>query len=295
MASAPRLRVPPKKSEARRGQGMEDDASGSGFGEAGHTTLLPFDAMPPWFQQDNNPWYLHNETVNIYSYLIPAIVFLLGEWYILQYLASKYSRVTGSNFIAFSFFILTATICYTFSALYYTLINHSYTVDYFYYRLDILGIGIFIVGDIILGIGVFGILTIIANIHPKLQSYKYRSKRTLAFIATGISIVAPLIHRLDIFGLDLMNKKAFTYTIVAKIGCLLSGTALYTVSLQFCPDWRRIDSNTYDSKDKWPRKFNIYSSHSFMHILVVYTAVIQMIGYLAAFDYAYSNITCSAS
>lgn len=45
----------------------------------------------------------------------------------------------------------------------------------------------------------------------------------------------------------------------------------------------------------WPGKFDMCSSHSFMHILVVCAAVIQMIGYLEAFDYAYSNITCSAS
>jgi adiponectin receptor len=32
-----------------------------------------------------------------------------------------------------------------------------------------------------------------------------------------------------------------------------------------------------------------------MHILVVFAAVIQMTGYLEAFDYAYSKITCSAS
>jgi hypothetical protein len=73
-------------------------------------------------------------------------------------------------------------------------------------------------------------------------------------VATGISVVAPLIHGLDIFGLDLMNKKAFTYTIVAKIGCLLSGTALYAVSLLFFLYRRKIDLNTCDSKDKVSRK-----------------------------------------
>ncbi|CAG9952111.1 unnamed protein product [Clonostachys rosea f. rosea IK726] len=250
MASAPRLRVPPKELEAHKGQEMEDDASGSGLGEAGHTALLSFNQMQGWFQQDNNQWILHgyrpisgsvrasfrswwclhNETVNIYSHLIPAVVFFLGEWYVLQYLASKYSRVTSADFVAFSFFMLTATICYAFSALYHTLMNHSYTVDHFCHRLDMLGIGIFIVGDIVLGvyiifwcettlrniywsmIGVCGALTIITNIHPKLQSHKYRSKRTLAFVATGMSVVAPLIHGLDIFGRDLMNKKAFTCT-----------------------------------------------------------------------------------
>lgn len=55
--------------------------------------------------------------------------------------------------------------------------------------------------------------------------------RTMAFVATGMSVVAPLIHGLSVFGLDLMNKKAFTYTIAAKIGCLLSGTGLYAVSI----------------------------------------------------------------
>ena len=46
-----------------------------------------------------------------------------------------------------------------------------------------------------------------------------------------MSVVAPLIHGLDMFGLDLMNKKAFAHTLVAKIGCLLPGTVLYAVSL----------------------------------------------------------------
>jgi len=71
------------------------------------------------------------------------------------------------------------------------------------------------------------------NTHPKLQGHKYRSMRTSAFVATSMSVVAPLVHGINVFGLDLMNKKAFTYTLVAKIGCLLSGTVLYAVSLPF--------------------------------------------------------------
>lgn len=79
-----------------------------------------------------------------------------------------------------------------------------------------------------------GALVIIASVHPSLQSHKYRSLRTATFVALGMSAVAPLIHGLKIFGLDLMNKKAFTYTLWAKIGCLLTGTALYVVSPRFC-------------------------------------------------------------
>lgn len=124
--------------------------------------------------------------------------------------------------------------------------------------------------------------------------------RTSAFVATGMSVVAPLIHGLSIFGLDLMNKKAFSYTLVAKIGCLLSGTVLYAVSLSSF----RIGKNliliqmigkTKFPERQWPGKFDMCNSHSFMHILVVCAAVVQMIGYLEAFDYAYSEITCLAS
>jgi adiponectin receptor len=89
----------------------------------------------------------------------------------LQYLAGKYPRVTSSDFIAFSFFILTATICYVFSALYHTLMNHSYTVDRFCHRLDMLGIGIFIVGDIILGVYIiFWCETTLRNIYWSMVS-----------------------------------------------------------------------------------------------------------------------------
>ncbi|KAH7021614.1 hemolysin-III related-domain-containing protein [Microdochium trichocladiopsis] len=329
MAPTLRLRVPSKESVARKGRGMEDGASGPG--QTARPALLSFDEMPEWFQHENNQWilhgyrpisgsfrasfrswwYIHNETVNIYSHLVPAVVFLVGECYILRHLAGKSSRFTSTDLVAFSSFMLTASICFTFSALYHTFMNHSYAVDHLCHRLDMLGIGIFIVGDIILGVHiifwcettlrniywsmvrlgsntifvgqwivVFGALTIITNIHPKLQSHKYRSMRTLVFVATGTSVVAPLIQGLDKFGLDLMSKKALIYTLVAKIGCLLSGTALY--AMRFPERW-------------WPGWFDMCSSHSFMHILVVSAAVIQLIGYLQAFDYAYLNITCLAS
>jgi adiponectin receptor len=121
--------------------------------------------------------------------------------------------------------------------------------------------------------------------------------RTLAFVATGMSVVVPLIHGLSIFGLDLMGKKAFTYTLVAKIGCLLSATVLYAVSLKLCSQYTRnliLIRKMRFPEVWWPGKFDMCNSHSFMHLLVVCAAVIQMAGYLEAFDYAYSNLTCSA-
>lgn len=203
MSSTPRLRLSTKEPDAPKRQGM-DNTSGSRSGDAGRLALLSFDEMPEWFQRDNNQWilhgyrpisgstrvsfcswwYLHNETINIYSHLIPAVVFLLGELCILQYLANKYSRVTRTDIIVFSCFMLTATVCYAFSALYHTLMNHSYTMDHFYHRLDMLGIAIFIVGNMILGVYIiFWCETTLRNIYWSMVSYLY----TLGLFSPGTS------------------------------------------------------------------------------------------------------------
>lgn len=123
--------------------------------------------MPEWFRRESNQWilhgyrpisgsaqvsfcswsYLHNESVNIYSHLIPAVFFLLGQWYIQQY-----RGVTGADVIAFSIFMLTAATCLSLSATYHTLMNHSRHVEHICLRLDMLGVVIFILGDLVLGI-----------------------------------------------------------------------------------------------------------------------------------------------
>ncbi|OAQ61384.1 hemolysin-III family protein [Purpureocillium lilacinum] len=261
MASTPRFRVtPPHPPEAHKGRVMESISdTASKAGKAGRPILFSFDEMPEWFRRESNQWilhgyrpisgsahasfcswsYIHNESVNIYSHLIPAVFFLLGEWYIQQYLASKYSGVTRADFIAFSIFMLTAVTCLSLSATYHTLMNHSQQVEHFCLRLDMLGVVIFILGDLVLGIYIifwceplplFGTLTIFMTMHPKFQGSKYRLFRALMFVATGLSGVAPLIHGLNVFGMSQMMRKALPYTL-AKAGCLLSGTSFYAVSL----------------------------------------------------------------
>ncbi|OWT42544.1 hemolysin-III family protein [Pochonia chlamydosporia 170] len=321
-------------------ESISDTASKASNG--GRPALLLFDEMPEWFRRESNQWvlhgyraisgsvhasfcswsYIHNESVNIYSHLIPAILFLLGEGYIQQYLASRYSGVTGADFIAFSIFMLTAVTCLSLSATYHTLMNHSQHMEHFCLRLDMLGVVIFILGDLVLGIymvfwceplprniywsmvslspriGVFGMLTIFMTTHPKFQGPKYRLFRALMFVATGLSGVAPLIHGLNLFGLSLMIRKAFPYTL-AKAGCLLSGTSIYAVSLPIAHTTEKLTLihvvlKTRFPESRYPGKFDLWGSHSIFHILVVCAAVVQLMGYLDAFDYAHANLTCSS-
>lgn len=141
-------------------------------------------------------------------------------------------------------------------------------------------------------------MTIFITMHPKFQGPKYRLFRALMFVATGLSGVAPLIHGLNVFGMSQMMRKAFPYTL-AKAGCLVSGTSFYVVSLLTSHTREKLTLihmvlKTRFAESQYPGKFDLSGSHSIFHILVVCAAVVQLIGYLYAFDYAQANLTCSS-
>jgi hypothetical protein len=132
--------------------------------------LVSYDELPDWYK-DNElihhkyrpvsnsyascaaSWlYMHNETVNIYTHAIPAVIFLAGEGLILGYFRRKYPQAEIIDIAIFAFFLLTATICLALSATYHTLMNHSYEVSDLYLRLDFVGIIILTLGDFVSGI-----------------------------------------------------------------------------------------------------------------------------------------------
>jgi adiponectin receptor len=138
--------------------------------DKGRPSLLSYDEIPEWYRDNKYiqhgyrpvsfsarvslaSWlYLHNESVNIYSHLLPAIGFLFGEWYILHYLHSRYSNATTSDDLIFSFFLLAATGCLGLSTTYHTMINHSPNIEALWLRLDLVGIVLLTLGDFVSGI-----------------------------------------------------------------------------------------------------------------------------------------------
>jgi adiponectin receptor len=175
MASTPRLRVSSPQPPAVRKEQGNDSLSpqflgGTSKADKARKALLSFDELPKWHQDNEfilhgyrpisgsaevsfRSWsYIHNESVNIFSHLIPAIVFLLGEWYIRDYLTSRYSNITGADFFIFSFFLLTAIVCLGLSTTYHTLMNHSSEVEQLLLRFDLVGIVILTLGDFVSGI-----------------------------------------------------------------------------------------------------------------------------------------------
>lgn len=94
-------------------------------------------------------FHFHNETVNIWTHLIPAIVALPGGILLYQILKPRYDRATAADILAISCFFLGAALCLGMSAVYHTLSNHSPAVARMWNQLDYAGIATLITGSFI--------------------------------------------------------------------------------------------------------------------------------------------------
>ncbi len=163
--------------------------------------LITYDQLPTWYQDNEyvvggyrpesfstatcfaSLMYVHNETVNIYSHMIPAIVFLFAQVFILYLLHQKFPEARPLDYIVFSFFLLSAFITLSLSFLYHTLMNHSMGISYLWLRLDYVGILALTLGDFVSGIRV-GFYC-----NPTLQKIYWSMVRITPKIASPATIV----------------------------------------------------------------------------------------------------------
>ncbi|KAK3934213.1 mPR-like GPCR protein [Diplogelasinospora grovesii] len=269
--------------------------------------LLSYEEIPEWYRDNEcirsgyrpvsgSAWvsvlswrYIHNETVNIFSHLLPAVAFLLGEGYILGYIQSEYPDATASDYFIFAFFLLAAFVCLGLSTTYHTLLNHSHEVERQWLCLDFVGIVLLTLGDFISGIYMrkiywsmicsLGALTIFIMVNPRFSGRKWRTFRTLTFVATGLSGFAPLGHGVYLFGVPQMMLQSGMPYYLAEGGLLCLGALVYA---------------TRFPEALSPGRFDIWgASHQIFHILVVFATAVQLIGLLAAFDYNYHSRICT--
>ena len=132
--------------------------------------LLSYDEIPSWHQDNDcirggyrpetnstrlcfGSWqYLHNETFNIFSHLVPGFLFLIGQVILYRYFKVNYPKASAIDHLVFSFFLLSTTACLSMSATYHTLMNHSEGISSLWLRLDFVGIIMLTLGDFVSGI-----------------------------------------------------------------------------------------------------------------------------------------------
>ncbi|KAI0427875.1 mPR-like GPCR protein [Xylaria sp. FL1042] len=278
--------------------------------------LISYEELPVWHQ--DNPFirhsyrpisrstaaclrswgFLHNETLNIYTHLIPAAAALfIGEAWVLSYLRQKYVNAGASDYLIFAFLLSASATCLGISSVYHTLMSHSREVEARWLRLDFVGIIVLIVGSFVSGIYVgfwcetterkiywsmsasLGVLSIIIMLAPYFQGPKWRTFRLVVFVVTGLSGFAPIIHGIHMFGFAQMVKQSGLPYYFAEGGLFLIGAVTYASRFPECLK---------------PGAFDVFgSSHQIFHVLVVIATLVHLIGVLEAFDYNYHNRQCS--
>lgn len=93
--------------------------------------------------------YLHNESVNIYSHLIGAVIFSIAAGALYTQIKPRYDTASSRDVLAFSCFFLGAALCLGMSATYHAISNHSQHVARFGNKLDYVGIVFLITGSFI--------------------------------------------------------------------------------------------------------------------------------------------------
>ncbi|KIW68104.1 hypothetical protein PV04_04071 [Phialophora macrospora] len=231
----------------------------------------------------------HNESVNIWSHLIPATLSLPFAVVLYKVLKPRYDHASMADVIAMSCFFAGAAFCLGISASFHTLSNHSPSVARFWNQLDYAGISLLIAGSFVpsvyygfwchpvkqwtywIMICSLGVACTTMSVLPRFRTPEWRPIRALMFVGMGISAVFPVFEGLRIFGLEDMEKQMGLSWVVLQGALYILGAGLYAA---------RIPEAWY------PGKFDtLGSSHQIFHILIVLAALCHLRGLLKAFDY----------
>lgn len=277
--------------------------------------LYTWDEIPDW-QKDNEHilggyvgetkslkgciqslFYLHNESVNIYTHLVP------GVWFLIVLLFDKFAVKTfdTTSFIDYfmiDLFFFGAFTCLTLSSIFHCLKNHSLTVATFGNKLDYLGIVVLIVTSMvsILYYGfydssalfyiftlitlAFGAACAVMSLGDTFRTREWRPYRAAMFVAFGLSAVLPIITGIIYFGLEETYEKIQLKWVALGGVFYIFGAFLYGIRFP-----ERLA----------PGKFDIWGhSHQLFHVLVVIAALCHLYGVVKSYELVHLKLMANA-
>jgi adiponectin receptor len=231
---------------------------------------------------------LHNETVNIWSHLLAAILFVT---HLIRFVI-ECGPLSRDVVVVLNFFLGVIT-CFGFSSVYHLFSNHSRRIASLCQRLDHLGVVIVIWSSAvsfvyfafhcdrlaqrfhITLVTTAALASAIFAYRPKFRHPKSRPLRTFTYFVLGCCATLPAIHLSHVD-----EKPAYQRTVLASYQTLASLNSLagliYAVRVpeRFCRG-----------------TFDIFgSSHQIMHILVICGAQVYTKGLLTAREYWHNDI-----
>lgn len=149
-----------------------DDVNQNSHQQVPKTTrrLLTSAEVPPWYGHNSfihtgyrpiigsvklcfeSLGYVHNETANIYTHLVPAVVAVVGNYGLYVYFSSHYPNASWRDQLVFHIYLSACIICFGISSIYHMLLCHSEAYASLWARFDYATIVVQILGSFISGI-----------------------------------------------------------------------------------------------------------------------------------------------
>ncbi|CAN6628204.1 ADIPOR-like receptor Izh2p [Trichomonascus vanleenenianus] len=274
--------------------------------------LCHWDDLPEW-QKDNHyiltgyvretlSWrktlhsllYVHNETGNIYSHLLPSLACLFAALVTLDYFMPHYATTTWADHAAILTFCMGAIACLGLSSAFHTLKSHSDRIATFGNKLDYLGIVVLINASMVSMIyyGMYehhtlrnllwGLITAIGvgcatvSLDDTFRTPDWRAFRASMFVAYGLSGVLPVLIGFYVMGIQEACQRTQIGWVVLEGALYISGACLYAMRV---PERFK------------PGAFDIWGhSHQLFHLLVVLAAMSHGWGLLNAYNYTHSRL-----
>lgn len=274
------------------------------------TKLLKNNEIPEWCQDNEHilsgyrkcemgySYYLksifklHNETFNIWTHLLGALLFIGLTIYTFGYhIVSNY----WGDFIAIGMFLFTVIFCFTASFIMHCWYPMSEEVCSCLLKADYFGISLLILGSYgpfiyyafycqeniqwiyYIIVNILGLITIILTWLPTFHLPKYRRYRALSFSVFISSVICPIIHRI---ALSPKNQNDFAieleYYILSLFFYLIGGFFFI----------KRYPENNCQNNCTMH-----FSSHKIFHFFTVMGAISTYIGIIKTHEVS-KQITC---
>ncbi|KAJ4153102.1 hypothetical protein LMH87_009607 [Akanthomyces muscarius] len=232
--------------------------------------------------------FLHNETCNVYSHLIGALLLPLIAVSVMRSIWQvQLPTVSGVDYAMFGIFFGGAECCLLFSAAYHLVGPHSHPVEQFWHRMDLLGIVIVTAATFVPGIYyiffcepawqklhwavvvISGFSTAALICIPVFRTLRWRKVRVGAYAVLGASAFIPLLHGTRLYGFEYMIQYSGMKWYLLELAIYGGGAGLYAFRIpeRFAPG-----------------KFDILcSSHQIFHVAILFAMSIHILGLVQAF------------
>lgn len=228
--------------------------------------------------------YLHNESVNIFTHLIPSIYALTFFSFFLDtvVLPNKEFWWIKPTFMLYG---VSLAICLTLSALFHLMKSHSHSVCKFGNQCDYFGIVILITGSLISVMSfifyeepiyragfivlflVLGSICTIVTFDSKFSTPHYRPFRSAMFILFGLFGILPVIGAVHLYGAEDAIRRSGAIWLVGEGFFYIFGACLY--ALRIPEKWVHNEND----EEETVGKFDIFGClHQIFHVMVIIAA-----------------------